>query len=279
MFKFAKSVVLKEKYLRQASLFSIVRKNEFSLLSSNNRSSNSIFGFEKKKPVNNLIYKPLKSLNYSTNDDTSQLTIIKRLLLEFENNHLVYLTNKTNLFDKINKYYLPKHISVYFVDHSIASTINRTRHDTFNESTFLLNTLNTFIIQVNDQHLNEVGQILIRADKKASDENDNDCNLNILEAVDHLNENAKLIAVLNNNNRAIGSEGADFKYKIMARKPDLIVSDKFVLRLNKILNQFEMTEFAGDTSDETQLSESVKSLKLKPIINKNNVKKMAQQCI
>lgn len=199
----------------------------------------------------------------------SPATIVKRLLLEFENGQSVYLTNKCQLFDQVRKFYMPKHLNVHFMN-ILVDLAAPNRHPYEVDA---LKHLNLCVIVVNESNLNGDGQILFSGNE---DDKDDDCSIPAFHSLSHLNKYAKLIAVVRQSGDRTLKD-----HKVLGMKPDLIISDSYVLKLNRFTDKFQLVEVHGSSSllDVSDVEFSLKRIQLKPSIDKINIKQMLQQCI
>ena len=203
------------------------------------------------------------------NNNKSTTTIVKRLVLELENGQNVYLTNKCQLFDEIRKFYMPKHLNLNFMN-ILVNLAAPNRHPYEVDA---LKSLNLCAIVVNESNLNGDGQILFSGN---ADSEEDDCNVPTFHSLAHLNKQAKLIAVVKQ-----GSDRTVADHKVLGMKPDLIISNSYVLKLNKFTDKFQLVEVHGNSCllDESEVQFSLKRIQLKPAIDKINIKQMLQQCI
>ena len=184
--------------------------------------------------------------------------ISKRLLLEFKNNDLIYLPKQMRFL--IESIYKPKHMNLKFLN------INTVEQKQFSNSELenLLRHLSVCVVY--SKNINEHGEIQLGSTF-------DDCLSSSI--INNMNEHTKLIAVvkLNADEQTVTGDNGS---QLLKRKPDLFITNKGVFRINKISNKLELIEFNCKYED---IENVFKSWRFQPVLDRNALRAMPQECI
>lgn len=192
--------------------------------------------------------------NYDRDLELEQ--IAKRLVLEFKNNSKIYLCN--NLKSLIERFYMPRHLKINIVN----STLEKGKPS----SVEWIKTVKTLdLCVVNSVNLNKNSQVEL-------DFLDEQYNLN-KEILNNITNRTKIISILNVDNRI----DINPKPSLIIR-PDLIFTSCGVLTYNVEQNCAQLVEHAQGSNLNDITSKFNKSFYFSPIVDKDSIKQMPQEC-
>ena len=167
--------------------------------------------------------------NFTINFDHSIDKITKRVLLEFNNNQIIFLPK--NIQELVTKFYMPKHMKLVFSNFYLQNCWP-------SNSKWLNYGKKVDVCIVNATRVNKYGDIEINLETLE------DCLINDL--VDNCKDEMRVIAVmkLDTVNKVVEKfDNESQNLKTLNKKADLIITDKGVLKFNKTYNRLEVIEF------------------------------------
>jgi acyl CoA:acetate/3-ketoacid CoA transferase alpha subunit len=193
---------------------------------------------------------------YEYSEDDLAL-IVKRLLLEFQNNFNIYTPLAVN--EIIEKFYKPKYIHTNFL-----SACMRQRWPTRPDWLSYARMLNLCIIEA--KSFGEHGELFVDAS------NMDGCLAS--DIIDHLPTKAKLIAIVRLKDRIFDLNQGN-RLKLLKRCADSILTECGVFKPNEKTNAMELVEYTG-AADMNDTNRMLDLCTFRPNISEN-VKEMLQQ--
>lgn len=204
--------------------------------------------------------------SYAQSDMITWEVIVKRLLLELQNEENVYFAHNVNSL--IKSFYEPKHIHLNRLNSSVTSNWPS------NYAQFLNYVNRMSLCVVKAQRVDKNGHVSLDSSQLE------DCMA--FDMIEKSSSTCRLIAVMNFNDlkkqessdSIINNVGRSLMLK---HKPDMVITNRGVFRPNKQTERLELVEYYG--AELSEIDRCIDLYGIEAVKNKESLKLMAQECI